>query len=359
VLKESEVVHRTGMKNPLVSIIVPVFKTPIPLLKRFLNSALGQSISQVELIAVDDASPDMCPQVLDAWSTKDARMTVIHRTENGRAGMARNDGLERARGSYVLFADADDILQPDMCETLYKLALDQEADIVACSYSIRNQNMDLVSRGHLSDCKLDLTVSLQRAMAYRNMNYALWNKIFRYKTIANLRFEQFEANIGEDTLFNVAALCQAKIFVTTTYCGYNFTIHNKSATGRVKKGVQYIRTLETSNDKIRKLISEKDGSVVGKRFAEHLSLKRFATGCAYIADYPQKKERDRLWSFWYCYFKERLMPKIETRILLAFWFRIMVSILNTPKIYRMMLIFVSLTEPLSVIQRLKMRLSSK
>ena len=278
------------MGFPLVTIIVPVFKAPPQLLERFLKSVLDQTLSEIQIIAVDDASPDDCPKVLDTVASRDRRMTVIHRTENGRAGMARNDGFKRAMGEYVLFADADDILQPDMCETLYKLALKHDADIVSCSYSIRNQNGDLVGRGRLSDRKLDLKVSRQRARAYRDMNYALWNKLFSREVIAPFNFDQFEANIGEDTLFNVAAICQAKKLVTTSYCGYNYTIHKKSATGRASKGVQYLRTLEASNEKIRKLISEKDGSVVGKRFADDLSLKRFATGCAYIADYPQKKK---------------------------------------------------------------------
>ena len=350
---------RQKMDIPWISIIVPVYKTPAHLLRCFLESVLGQSLVDLELIAVDDASEDDCPNILDAAASRDMRMTVFHRTENGRAGMARNDGLERAKGEYVLFADADDILQHDMCETLYKLALKHDADIVSCSFSIRNLNRDLVGISRLFDRKLDLTVSRQKASAYRNMNYALWNKIFRYETIANLRFEQFEANIGEDALFNVAALCQAKTVVTTSYCGYTYTIHNNSATGRLSKGMKYLRTLEASNEKIKKIISEKDGSVVGKRFADRLLLKRFTTGCAYIANCPQQKERDKLWAYWNHYFKERLIPKLRTSILLAAWIRIMISILDTPKIYRTMIILFSITEPLSVIQRLKLRLSSK
>ena len=76
------------MDRPLVSIIVPVYRTPIALLQRFLRSALSQTLSDIQLIAVDDASPDDCPRILDVAAADDNRVTVLHRSSNGRAGMA-------------------------------------------------------------------------------------------------------------------------------------------------------------------------------------------------------------------------------------------------------------------------------
>jgi len=118
------------MNNIYVSIVVPVYKTPVCLLERFLASALGQSFPNIELITVNDASPDSCPQLLDLWAQNDSRMNVVHRAVNGRAGMARNDGLERARGKYIFFADSDDVMQPDICSRLVDIAETEKADIV-------------------------------------------------------------------------------------------------------------------------------------------------------------------------------------------------------------------------------------
>ena len=198
-------------------------------------------------------------------------MTVLHRSTNGRAGVARSNGMNLVKGSYVLFADADDIMQPDMCETLYGLALKHDADIVACSWSISDQKGHLIGRGYLPDRQYDLASARQRAKAYRLMNYSLWNKIFRHEVIVPLRFEQFEANIGEDTLFNVAALCRSRTMVTTAYVGYDYIVHTASATGRSSRGMPYLRTLALSGDRIRQTVAAADKSAVGENFSDRIA----------------------------------------------------------------------------------------
>jgi len=279
-------------------------------LQRFLKSALSQTLSDVQLIAVDDASPDECPKILDAVAAQDDRMTVLHRGTNGRAGMARNDGMALVKGEYVLFADADDVMRPDMCETLLGLALKHDANIVACSWSISDQDGHSIGRHCFPDRQYDLAVARQRAAAYRSMNYALWNKIFRHEVIAPLRFEQFETNIGEDTLFNVAALCQSRTMVTTAYCGYDYTVHTASVTGRSSRGMPYLRTLALSGDRIRQTLAVADGSVVARKYADRVALKRFTTGCGWIADHPDPKEKASMWAYWRRHLHERLLPSL-------------------------------------------------
>lgn len=347
------------MSNPLVSIIVPVYKTPVFLLQRFLKSALSQTLSDIQLIAVNDASPDDCPRILDAVATDDDRMTVLHRSTNGRAGKARNDGMNLVKGSYVLFADADDIMQPDMCETLLRLAHHHDADIVVCSCSISDQDGNLIGRGYLPNRNYDLTSSSHRAKAYRSLNYALWNKIFRHEVIAPLCFEQFDANIGEDTLFNVEALCRSRTMVTTAYCGYDYTIHNASATGRSSKGMPYLRTLALSGDRIKQTLVGADGSSVTKKFADRVALKRFTTGCGWIADHPDPKEKSVMWKYWRNYLYEHLLPNMESNRLLASWYRLVTAIGNASAVYRLTHIAYRITDPLSFVDRIDARIASK
>lgn len=347
------------MARPLVSIIVPVYRTPVFLLQRFLRSALSQTLSDVQLIAVDDASPDDCPRILDAVAADDDRVTVLHRGTNGRAGMARNDGMRLVKGSYVLFADADDIMEPDMSETLLKLALKHDADIVACSWSISDQEGHLVGRGCLPDRQYDLTSPRQRAKAYRSLNYALWNKIFRHEVIAPLRFEQFEANIGEDTLFNVAALCRSRTMVTTAYCGYDYTVHSASATGRSSRGMPYLSTLALSGDRIKQTIAAADKSVGGVKYADRMALKRFAIGCGWIADHPDPKKRAVMWAYWRRYLHERLLPTLESCRLLAAWYKLVTDTGHAPTVYRLTWLASRIADPLSLIDRLEARIASK
>jgi glycosyltransferase involved in cell wall biosynthesis len=303
--------------RPVLSIIVPVYRTPLALLNRLLESAAGQTERNIEIIAVDDASPDECPAVLSAFAARDRRMTVIHRPTNGRAGAARNNGLERARGKFVLFADADDFIQPNMGATLVAIAEQHQADIVGCSYTLTDMEGRLAGRRRRHNLRFDLSLSCQRAGAYRQMTNALWDKFFRRETIASLRFEQYEANIGEDTVFNVAALCCSRIAVTTEYEGYDYTVHCESATGRVGKGMAYLRTLSQSAEKIQQILREKDQTVVGQNFADLITTKRFSTGCGWIAQHPDSEERRKLWKYWQDHFYVEFLPQIKRRRMLA------------------------------------------
>lgn len=342
-----------------VSIIVPVYRTPTVLLQRFLRSALSQTLSDVQLIAVDDASPDDCPEILDAVAAEDDRMTVLHRSTNGRAGMARNDGMTLVKGKYVLFADADDVMQPDMCETMMGLADKHDADIVACAWSISDQDGHFVGRGYLPDRQYDLASARQRARAYRSLNYALWNKIFRHEVIAPLRFEQFEANIGEDTLFNIAALCRSRTMVTTSYCGYDYTVHTASATGRSSRGMPYLRTLALSGDRIRQTLAAADGSVVARKYGDRVALKRFTTGCGWIVDHPDPNERAVMWASWRHHLHERLLPSLESCGLLAASYRLATATGNAQTAYRLTRIASRITDPLSIVDRLEARMAAK
>jgi glycosyltransferase involved in cell wall biosynthesis len=343
------------VRKPQISIIVPVYKTSAFLLRRFLESALSQTLPDIELILVDDASPDDCPQILDAVAAADERVTVLHRSENGRAGVARGDGMKLATGTFVLFADADDVMQADMCERLLTLADKDSAEIVACSWSIRDQHGHLIGLGCLPNRKYDLSYPRQRAKCFRGLNYALWNKLFRREVIAPLHFEQFEANIGEDLLFNITALCGSRRVTTTSYAGYDYTVHTESATGCSSKGMSYLRTLADSGDKIKETLATADGGVVNRRFADRLLLKRFSIGCSWIAEHPDPVERAVMWPYWRGYLREHLLPSLESFRVLAAWYRLVTAVGNARAAHWLTHLATRVTDPLSVVDRLKTR----
>lgn len=347
------------MTMPSVSIIVPVYKTPLHLLQRFIDSVLSQTLKDFELIAVDDASPDDCPQLLDSAAQNDSRISVIHRKVNGRAGMARGDGLAIARGSYVLFADADDTLRHDMCRTMIELALKTDADIVSCSFTISDMDGRLLDRRQFPEECYELSVPRQRAKAYRRMNYALWNKLFRRKAIESLCFEQFEANIGEDTLFNIGALLRSHKLVTTAYSGYDYAVHSISATKSSSKGFPYLRTLILSGERIRQIVLEADKSRVGRKFLDRLILKRFITGCGWIAEQADNTERTAMWAYWQQYFLQQVLPAIQHNKLLALCCKVGVTLLSVTTSYRWGIIASSLTDPLSFFDKVSARNAAK
>lgn len=119
-------------EEKMISVVVPVYKTE-KYLDNCIKSILAQTYSNLEIILVDDGSPDACPQICDSYTNKDPRVKVIHK-ENGGLSDARNAGIDAASGDYITFVDSDDYIAPQMIQTLLQYAIDKEADISVCNY---------------------------------------------------------------------------------------------------------------------------------------------------------------------------------------------------------------------------------
>lgn len=117
--------------NPKVSIIVPVYKCE-NFLGEMLHSLLQQTLPDIQIILVDDGSPDNSGMICDEYAQRDERIIVIHQ-ENQGAGIARNAGLDKATGDYIGFCDSDDWVDINMYESMYQQALSKHADIVRCN----------------------------------------------------------------------------------------------------------------------------------------------------------------------------------------------------------------------------------
>lgn len=116
------------MKRELISVVVPVYNVE-KYLNRCIESITGQTYTDLEIILVDDGSPDKCPQLCDEWEQKDERIKVIHKANAG-LGMARNTGIENANGKYVFFCDSDDYISLETIEKAYESAKKHNSDIV-------------------------------------------------------------------------------------------------------------------------------------------------------------------------------------------------------------------------------------
>lgn len=120
------------MSTPKVSIVVPVYNVE-KFLEQCIDSAIHQTLKDIEIICVDDGSPDGCGEILDRYAEMDPRVKVIHK-ENEGYGVAMNTGLAQATGEYFSVLESDDFFLPDTCETLYKTAKYFDADIVRSDY---------------------------------------------------------------------------------------------------------------------------------------------------------------------------------------------------------------------------------
>ena len=126
-----------------VSVIVPIYNVE-KYLERSVRSILKQSYDNLEVILVDDGSPDNCGNICDALAKEDKRIRVIHK-ENGGLSDARNAGLDIATGDYIVFVDSDDHISPDFIDILMKEVDENDADVAMCSYKETSADMEEAS----------------------------------------------------------------------------------------------------------------------------------------------------------------------------------------------------------------------
>ena len=120
------------MSNDKISVIIPVYKVE-KYLNKCVESVINQTYKNLEILLVDDGSPDKCPEMCDAWAKKDSRIKVIHK-QNGGVADARNIGIENATGKYIAFIDSDDYLNKTMYQKLFEKITTTNSDICMCGF---------------------------------------------------------------------------------------------------------------------------------------------------------------------------------------------------------------------------------
>jgi len=167
-----------------VSVIIPVYKVE-SYLDECVASVVDQSYKDLEIILVDDGSPDCCPEMCDSWATKDPRINVIHKP-NGGLSDARNSGLDVCSGAYVLFLDSDDYLAKTAIEELVHVASSSNADIVIYNL-FRESTHENTGSGDVS--KIDKETAFINIAIYPNYIMAQL-KLYRKEIFDNLRFDK-------------------------------------------------------------------------------------------------------------------------------------------------------------------------
>ena len=132
--------------NTLISVIVPVYNTA-KYLDKCVETLVNQSYANLEIILVDDGSPDESPAMCDKWAIRDNRIKVIHK-DNGGVSDARNCGLREAEGDYIVFIDSDDWVDIDMMKILLSTAIEYEADIVNCQFVEEKKEIQIQNFSH-------------------------------------------------------------------------------------------------------------------------------------------------------------------------------------------------------------------
>ena len=194
-------------ENKLISIVVPIYKVEA-YLNRCVESIVNQTYQKLEIILVDDGSPDKCPRMCEKWAEKDNRIRVVHK-ENGGLSDARNAGMRVATGDYISFIDSDDYISLEFIETLYNIAKTQTADIVECSVAncYEDGRVDAFEDDSLL-FSLNTESALSGLIAETPFHQHVWNKLYRSSIALKVPFAVGKLN--EDEFWTYQVFGQAK-----------------------------------------------------------------------------------------------------------------------------------------------------
>lgn len=195
------------MHLPLISVIVPIYKVEA-YLDKCISSIVNQTHTNLEIILVDDGSPDNCPTICDAWAAKDSRIKVIHK-ENGGLSDARNAGMTIATGALIGFVDSDDWIEADMYQLLYDHMTENDCDISVCGVEMVWEDGTpprmLTSRGC---CVLDSQSAMRAIIEESSLKQPVWYKLYKTELVRDILFPV--GKYHEDVFWSYQAVGRAR-----------------------------------------------------------------------------------------------------------------------------------------------------
>lgn len=215
------------MNQPLLSVIVPIFKVE-EYLDRCVESIVNQTYKNLEIILVDDGSPDNCPQMCDSWADKDKRIKVVHK-ENGGLSDARNAGMPFATGEIISFIDSDDWIELDMFEKMLNRMQEDNSDVVSCGVKWVEEDGTLIRDVTSEDEILDTTAAMKELLNDIKLKQHVWNKIYKYDLIKDIPFEK--GKYHEDVFWSYQVVGIAKKVSVVKESFYNYVQRSNSIMG--------------------------------------------------------------------------------------------------------------------------------
>lgn len=213
----------------LVSIIIPIYKVE-KYLDKCLQSVTNQTYKNLEIILVDDGSPDNCPFMCDEWAKRDSRVIVVHQQNQGLSG-ARNTGTKIAKGEYILYVDSDDWIEYNMIEKLYVAIVETSADMSICGVKRSDGKNEYKESWFDKDQILSKEEAFFELIRGKKITSYVWNKLFKANIIKKVEFPL--GKLYEDTrmMHNVFNLC-SKVAIVKEYL-YNYFVRSDSITGTI------------------------------------------------------------------------------------------------------------------------------
>lgn len=276
------------MKEDLISVIIPVYKVE-KYLKRCVDSVIGQTYKNLEIILVDDGSPDGCPAICNEYTKNDKRIKVIHK-KNGGLSDARNAGIDKSSGKYITFIDSDDYVASDYVEYLYNLLKKYNTKVSACGFDVFSGDFNKKINQNYKDSNNVSQREVIEKMLYTDIYFiSACGKLYAAGLFDDIKFPV--GQMYED----LATTYKVYLKVDSIACGYEekylYCVREDSITKQKFSKSQYDMILNTkvmTND-IREKYPEFSDGCVARNFHAH-----FSTYCRLIYD-PEECKKNKEW----------------------------------------------------------------
>ena len=274
-------------RGELVSVIVPVYKVE-EYLRECIDSIIGQTYRNLEIILVDDGSPDNCGEICEEYARNDRRITVYHK-ENGGLSDARNYGIARAHGEYLTFVDSDDVIKANFVEETLRLIHKYDADIAMTGTHIFRDSPNWSKYSEAKDYCLSPHDTLREALYQRKFDHGAWAKLYRHETWGNTEYPK--GFYYEDAVTTYKIIFNSRRIALTEEESYGYRTRQGSI---VKSTVapQMLNVIPTSNEYYNAVV-EKFPDLKAAASSRAFSLNR-----SVYLNFPfsRRKERMLVWA---------------------------------------------------------------
>lgn len=236
--------------NELISVVIPVFKVE-KYLTRCLKSVINQTYQNLEIIIVDDGSPDNCPQICDEYKKKDKRIKVIHKINEGLSA-ARNDGIKIASGNYITFIDSDDFISKFFIEELYSNIKKNDCDISICSQKLINelQNVSDIKEKH-DAIVYNHNEAIKLMLYQKKINNSAWGKLYKFYLFDNIEYPA--GKIYEDIATTYKLFLKANKICLSSCHYYYYTLRSNSISKKFnEKSFDILENIKTQEYDLKK-----------------------------------------------------------------------------------------------------------
>lgn len=249
------------MNSKKISVIIPAYGEE-EYIGTCIESVVNQTYKNLEIILVDDGSPDKCPLICDEWAAKDERIKVIHK-ENGGLVSARKAGIQIATGEYIGYVDGDDWIEPDMYENMMRVAEKENVDIVITGFkkdlfgkSIPYLNK--IEKGVYREKELMNDIFPTMICDKNTFQYGLytyvWNKLFKKDKVYRYQMDvDNRITIGEDAACVYPALLEVESIAITEDTGYHYRQRMNSMLRQTSNGSNKVSQLQVFYEYMKKV----------------------------------------------------------------------------------------------------------